>query len=230
MKYRILSYNIHGAKGTDGVRDYGRIGEYLKKEKIDVVLIQELETRTQKSNTKKELADLCTDHFTHYVTAPTIMDQEGWYGNAVLSKFPITSHNLIDITTLGFEPRNILEAFVLTPQGPLHVVTTHKGLNGVERGHQLGKLHRLLRNKSEVPLIVGGDINQWHVYSKAFKKLNQNLTLQNTGPTFPTRYPCLRLDRMWCRPPGLVTSTKVIKNKCTRIFSDHYPLLAEISF
>src|SRR5687768_9375532 len=105
MKLRILTYNIHGAKGRDGKRDYHRIGLFLKSQKIDIALIQELDTRPADRNTEVDIAALLSDHFHTVAQAPTIIGPHGWYGNAVLSRFPITKENIIDISSSGREPR-----------------------------------------------------------------------------------------------------------------------------
>ncbi|KYG63899.1 hypothetical protein AZI86_13865 [Bdellovibrio bacteriovorus] len=228
MKVKILSYNIHGGRGCDGQRDYQRIGALLKEHDIDIALIQELDTRPYRENTEKAVNELRTDHFDHFIAAPTLVTQEGWYGNAIFSKFPILKKNIIDISTKGREPRNILEVFLQSPEGLLHVVNTHKGLKSAERGLQMAKLNDLLSRASDIPLIVGGDINEWQSSSASLKKLNSVLHELGTGATFPTMLPVFRLDRMWCRPAGIFRAIKVLKTKQTRQYSDHYPLFAEI--
>lgn len=227
MKIRVLTYNIHGAHGTDGLRDYRRLGELLKKNQIDIALIQELDTRAPDRDGARDIADLRTDHFREIVEAPTMHRDSGWYGNAILSRFPVTRRNVIDISTGGREPRNIVEVFLRTPCGPLHVVNTHKGLGALERKGQLRKLNELLARKCEVPLIVGGDINEWQSFAGGLRRLNQVLHPIPSGATFPTRFPLFALDRMWCRPDHLIQSSRVLKTEETRVYSDHYPLLAE---
>ncbi|KHD87365.1 MAG: hypothetical protein OM95_14800 [Bdellovibrio sp. ArHS] len=228
MILRVVTYNIHGARGIDGKRDYLRIGLFLKHQNIDVALIQEMDTRFADRDSVTDIEELKTDHFKTFISAPTMQNTLGWYGNALLSRFPIINYNIIDISAPGREPRNILEVFLATPKGPLHILNTHKGLKPSERNQQMKKLNELLTRKSEIPLIVGGDINEWQTYSGALKKLNTVLHPIPSGPTFPTRAPFLRLDRMWCRPAILVQSSEVLKAKNVKYFSDHYPLMAEI--
>jgi endonuclease/exonuclease/phosphatase family metal-dependent hydrolase len=223
---RILTYNIHGARGVDGKQDYKRIGKFLSDQKIQIALLQEFDSRNRTPN--QDLLDLQGDHFPFLAKAPTLTDHQGWYGNVVLSVFPIVKETIVDISALGREPRNILEVFVETSEGLLHVVNTHKGLKSLERHHQMTKLNDLLSRKSEVPLIVGGDINQWHAYSEALQKLNQALHPLTAGPTFPTRFPLFHLDRLWCRPKSLVQFSKVCKTRETKVFSDHYPVVGEL--
>lgn len=228
MKLRLLTYNIHGARGIDKVRDFRRIGEFLKKEELDVVLIQEMDTRFFDRSTDQDIADMQTDHFPYFIAAPTIYTSHGWYGNALLSRYPVMSSNIIDISSVGKEPRNILEVILKTPAGDIHVVNTHKGLNPLERGRQMRKLSEILQTKTDLPLIVGGDMNEWQTYAGALRKLNSELFPIPSGPTFPTRAPFLRLDRMWCRPNNIVLTSSVLKSRETRLYSDHYPVLVEV--
>ncbi len=228
MKLRLLTYNIHGAKGTDRRCDFERIGSFLKVQNIDIALLQEFDTRPKNRSTENDIKDMKSDHFSYFEAAPTIRGSHGWYGNAIFSKFPISKSSIIDISAPGREPRNILDAFIETPKGTLRVVNTHKGLRPSERSLQYEILHRLLDIKCELPLILGGDINEWALLTGPIKKINEVLKPISPGPTFPTFYPMFNLDRMWCRPQHLVTSAQVLRTKETRVYSDHYPLLAEI--
>jgi endonuclease/exonuclease/phosphatase family metal-dependent hydrolase len=121
-----------------------------------------------------------------------------------------------------------LEVFLQTPVGPLHVMNTHKGLKSTERGLQLAKLNDLLLKQSEIPLIVGGDLNEWQTSSRALKKLDLVLNSMPTAATFPTVFPVFKLDRMWCRPAKVFKSIHVLKTPETKKYSDHFPIIAEI--
>jgi endonuclease/exonuclease/phosphatase family metal-dependent hydrolase len=228
MRLRVVTYNIHGGKGKDGKIDFKRIGELLKKIDTDIALIQELDTRFEDRSTEKDIEDLQCDHFTYFEAAPTMKGQYGWYGNAILSKLPILRSSIIDISLMQSEPRNIQEAFIKIPNGELQVVNTHKGLRPSERSIQFAHLHKLLIRESETPLIVGGDLNEWAILANPIKKMNEVLHPILPGPTFPTFFPFLHLDRMWCRPHSLFRRAQVVKTPETRIYSDHFPILAEI--
>lgn len=229
MNLRILTYNIHGAQGTDGKRDFQRIGQFLKSQNIDIALIQELDTRFEDRSTEEDIEALKCGHFIHVAAAPTVECKFGWYGNAILSRYPIVKSSIIDISGKAREPRNILETFIQTPKGLLHVVNTHKGLRASDRRVQFEILHKLLDINSDIPLVVGGDLNEWFTRAESIKKMDALLRPICPAPTFPSVHPLLKLDRMWCRPHNLVTSSKVMKSKETRYYSDHLPLLAEIT-
>lgn len=228
MPLRLLSYNVHGGRGLDRTQDYKRIHSLLVSENIDIALLQEFDTRPSLRSTEQDIRDICGGEYAHFFAGKAIEGKYGWYGNVILSRHKLRSQKVIDVSHPRREPRNIMEAFIETPLGPLHVLNTHKGLNKKERRAQLQRLHELLIKESDIPLIVAGDINEWQGSSVALHDLNTTLNPVPLGPTFPTFFPLFHLDRVWCRPKNLITSAIILKNKDTRIFSDHYPVLITI--
>lgn len=226
MPIRILSYNIHSGWGRDGKHDYQRLNRLFVEQNIDVVLLQEVDTRPPNRPTEQDVADLCGDRYPHFVAGMAVKNDHGWYGNAVMSRFPVLGHETVDVSLRGREPRNIMEVVVNTHRGILRLLNTHKGLNQGERRHQLEKLHVLIERERELPVFVGGDINEWHTSSEVMNRLNNALHSVKVGATFPTWCPLLHLDRIWCRPAGIIKSAKILKNRATKIYSDHYPVLA----
>lgn len=227
MPIRLISYNIHSGIGTDRRKDYARINEFLQQMEADIVLLQEMNAGFHDSEVE-DVRTICGGRFKHFLAGKTIQRSTGWYGNAILSRFPIADHNIVDISLPDRQPRNIMEVFFETPEGRLHVLNTHKGLRSSERKSQLKRLHELLVKQSNVPMVVAGDINEWHTSSRALQDLNATLSAIHVGATFPTRFPVLHLDRVWCRPKDLVIEARAIKTPSTKIMSDHYPVLITI--
>ncbi|MVF12019.1 endonuclease [Ketobacter sp. MCCC 1A13808] len=228
---RLVTYNIHSGIGVDGIQSYRRIGEFLKQQQVDIALIQEMDTRPSQRDTDKDIEDLCAGHFSTLVPSPAIELEQGWYGNVILARFPVLFSHTLDVSQAGFQPRNVQEAVLQTERGALHVVNTHKGLNRLERRRQLALLDQHLRQteiSGQLPLLVGGDFNEWQFFSSAFRHINQVLHPHPVAASFPTRWPLFRLDRIWSRPANIVRNATVLKTPETRIYSDHYPVLAEI--
>jgi endonuclease/exonuclease/phosphatase family metal-dependent hydrolase len=224
MAIRILSYNIHSGKGVDGVQSYARIGRFLAERKVDIALLQEMDTRSRHRSEEQNVGDLCAEHFLSLVPSPTVYGPGGWYGNAVLTRFPVVFSQTMDISQLGRPARNIQEVILNTRDGLLHVLNTHKGLKRIERREQIKKLGLHLQQPSTLPIVVGGDFNEWQLFSPYLHKLNEVLTPHPVGATFPTHWPLLRLDRFWTRPGNIVQSARVLKTPETRLYSDHYPV------
>ncbi|MEX1033409.1 MAG: endonuclease/exonuclease/phosphatase family protein [Cellvibrionaceae bacterium] len=224
MTLRLVTYNIHGGRGIDGIQNYQRIGRFLASRKVDIALLQEMDTRPRRRETEQDIVDLCQAHFSHLIPSPAVYSAHGWYGNALLTRFPVVFSQTIDVSQFGRQPRNIQEVILNTPEGQLHVLNTHKGLRRIERREQIKKLGMHLQQPTVIPVVVGGDFNEWQLFSPYLHRLNEVLTPHPVGPTFPTRWPLLRLDRFWSRPGNLVQSARVLKTPETRLYSDHYPI------
>ncbi len=233
MSLRVLTYNIHSGLGRDGIRDFVRIGAFLEARQIDIALLQEVETRPWRTgglDGETVMRQLMGSWFENSVHAPAVRGEHGvWFGNAILSRFPIVAHEIVDTTFLKREPRNIVDARIQLPGGLFRVLNTHKGLSRAERYSQLEKLETLLAQSLDLPLVVGGDINEWFAGSGMLKRLNAALHLCGVAATFPVAYPVIHLDRIWCRPASLLIGAQRLRTRETKIYSDHYPVLAEFN-
>ena len=228
----IVTYNIHSGVGVDKVQNYRRIGLFLASQGIDIALIQEMDTRPTERRTERDIDDLCAGHFTDLAESAAIQESNGWYGNAILSRFPVLSKKTLDVSQKDVQPRNIQEVVLDTDIGPLRIINTHKGLKKNERRKQFALLDEYLREKlqvSTIPIIVGGDFNEWQFFTQAFKRINEVLTQQTVSATFPTAFPLFRLDRMWTTFSPANVKTSVLKTPETRWYSDHYPILLEVN-
>lgn len=229
--YRIISYNIHSGVGLDKVQSYKRIGALLKKHQVDFALLQEMDTRSPERSTHQDISDLCAEHFSQLVPSPALTEQHGWYGNAILSRFPVTQQTSFDVSQPGVQPRNIQKVEIATPEGPLCLVNTHKGLKKKERKAQFAMLADYLdgyQQQHQVQLLLAGDFNEWQFFTSAFKRLNQNLQQHKVAATFPTFWPIFSLDRVWTNRYLKVINCQVLKTPETRYYSDHYPILIDI--
>lgn len=229
---RVLTYNIHSGVGTDQVQDYWRIGQLLKARKIDIALLQEMDTRDGARDSAQDVQDICSDHFSCLTASPAITEPQGWYGNAILTRYPVISSKTVDVSQQGFQPRNIQEVVVRTERGPLRLINTHKGLKKQERRKQFALLDEYIHQcmaASSTPIIVGGDFNEWQFLTRAFTRLNKVLTQHQVGATFPTAWPLFRLDRLWTSADLVVKNVQVLKTAHTKYYSDHYPILVEIA-
>jgi endonuclease/exonuclease/phosphatase family metal-dependent hydrolase len=226
-----MSYNVHGGKGLDGVRDYSRIHSLMMQQKIDIALLQEFECRAAKGGSKKDVKALHVDPYTHMMSAPTFNSGEGWYGNMVISRFPIVGKDIHDITIDGKEPRNVMDLRIKIPRiGVVRFFNPHFGLSVGERVQQYNKLLLLIEKVKDMdtPIIMAGDINEWRPYSGIVRGFNKILHPVPGGGTYPARFPRAHLDRMWCYPGRLIERAIPLRNNETSRFSDHLPLVAHL--
>lgn len=228
---RIISYNIHSGVGRDKQQDYRRIGNFLAQQDADVVLLQEMDTRPQDRAVQQDIHDICAGSIYHLVASPALSEPSGWYGNAILSRYPVLNNQTIDVSKAGFQPRNIQAVVLDTPKGPLTVINTHKGLKKHERRSQFALLHEYIAQRlhqQPTPLLVGGDFNEWQFFTNAFKQLNHTLNAHKIGATFPAHFPLFSLDRIWTSDDIRVKRIKRIRSAQTRMLSDHLPVLVDV--
>ena len=228
---RIVTYNIHSGIGRDKKHDYKRLGQFLANSGADVVLLQEMDTRPSERSTAQDVKDICAENTFKLIPSPAIRESDGWYGNAILTRFDVLTHDTLDVSQNGRQPRNVQIVELKTEKTPLTVVNTHKGLKKLERRSQFSLLHEHLSLKmkeKQIPLVLAGDFNEWQFFSKAFKALNELLLQQKVGATFPSHFPVFALDRVWVSDDIKVKACRKLKNAKTRILSDHLPVLVDI--
>ncbi|HJR72992.1 MAG TPA: endonuclease/exonuclease/phosphatase family protein [Luteimonas sp.] len=161
---------------------------------------------------------------------------DGHHGNALLSKFPILSHQNRDVSVHGHEERGLLHCEIALPGSglALHAICVHLGLREGHRRKQLELLCRVIRHEipADAPLIVAGDFNDWRVRGhrlmidcglhEAFEQANGRV-----AKTFPARWPLLAVDRIYLRHVR-ATSVDVLSARPWSHLSDHAPLLATV--
>jgi len=228
---RIVTYNIHSGIGRDKKHDYKRIGQFLASSGADVVLLQEMDTRPPERDTAQDVRDICAENTFKLIPSPAIREADGWYGNAILTRYDVLSNDRVDVSQSGRQPRNVQIVELKTEKTPLTVVNTHKGLKKLERRSQFSLLHEHLSQRlkeKQTPLVLAGDFNEWQFFSKAFKGLNSLLFQQKVGATFPSHFPVFSLDRVWVTDDIKVKACRTLKNAKTRVYSDHLPVLIDI--
>ena len=120
---KLMTFNIHGGIARDGLRDINRIKQLLDEMNIDIAVFQEVETRTARGGCNEDITTLAGENRPHHVFAPSIIQHDGWYGNLIVSKYPVIRglvHNLE--TTEQYEPRNAVDALIETPLGKIRVM------------------------------------------------------------------------------------------------------------
>jgi len=163
--------------------------------------------------------------------------QYGHYGNAVLSRFPIVSHENADVSNHRYEKRGLLHCVVAVPgwRRNLHCICVHLSLHEGGRRRQLDAICERLEEiaSRSLPVIVAGDFNDWR--QRAHSVLEEKLGMREVhvaatgrpGRTFPSALPVLALDRIYVR--GFeVESARAHRGKPWSMLSDHLAVSAEI--
>jgi endonuclease/exonuclease/phosphatase family metal-dependent hydrolase len=171
--------------------------------------------------------------WTHHAYGKNAIYQKGHHGNAILSAYPFSAWDNIDVSVVNFSKRGMLHG--VTSQG-IHLLCTHLGLFERERRLQISKLNSYMREKIPVdePLILAGDFNDWRKTSHRF--LLDQLGLQEAvelgrnklAKTFPAIFPVLAMDRIYIR--GFkVSGCRVMNSSKWRSLSDHCAVLADLT-
>lgn len=111
VRLRILTYNIHKCiGGVDRRYDPLRIAHVIARYDPDLVMLQEVDQHAQRTNADRQV-DLLGDFlgFRHRIYFPNVRVRSGGaYGNAILSRFPLTNTTNIDVTVPPKKRRSVL--------------------------------------------------------------------------------------------------------------------------
>lgn len=177
---RILTYNIHGWRASDGLYNLDRIADVIQQAQADIIGLNEVfhprgiadEPVSMPGGTGSSapslLGALAERLGMHYVFGPCLRwlatDEmpENSYGNALLSRWPIVASAAHHLTPIpDYEQRGLLEGRILLPNGqPFTVYVTHLDHKSEEnRLLQLRALRTWTVRDRNRPHLVLGDFN-----------------------------------------------------------------------
>ena len=160
---------------------------------------------------------------------PLLIEGDGHYGNAILSRWPLRVERRHLLPHHVGEPRGFIHATVLPPEHcEWHVLVTHLSLGIVSRRRQLAAIVKEMATAMPAPAILLGDLNEWNSWARGLASLGRVATVLRTPPSFPTRRPMLRLDRIALRGCSSTRVSWTHRSELSQVASDHLPLLAEI--
>jgi endonuclease/exonuclease/phosphatase family metal-dependent hydrolase len=237
MQFRLITYNIHkGIGGVDRRYQPERIAETLRHYDADVVFLQEVDNGVPRSRGHRQV-DWLGDalDLPHRAYQANVTLKQGYYGNAILSRFPLSHVEHIELTVPFKKRRRALAARCRVKtdhhQRTLVLYNMHLGLAGYER---VAQLRRLLRSRSlkrtwrNTALVVGGDLND--VWGNLGQRILEPAGLRPASSplnTFPAISPLRPLDRLFYR--GRLRCTRCFRShtELSRYASDHLALIAE---
>ena len=221
----VATWNVHGGVGRDRRYHPARIAQVLGETRADIIALQEVGSRASAENL---LAVLVRETGYHAVDGFTLKRDGCDFGNAVLSRYPITESARLDLTQKGHEPRGAVDVVIGVPRGPLRVIATHLGLRPSERRQQVKRLLAALERETPLPTVLTGDVNEWYLWGRPLRWLHRHFTRTPAPPTFPAWRPVFALDRLWTEPARLLGELRVHATPLARVASDHLPLVARI--
>ncbi len=223
---RIASYNVHRAIGDDHRTDPSRILAVLREVDADIIALQEVEAHDQGADMLEWLG---REMGFHAIAGTTLLRHDGHFGNGLLTRAPVKSTRLCDLSWRGREPRGAISADLDFGGHGLRVVATHLGLRPAERRDQVQQLLHLFKERPHDPSVLIGDLNEWFLWGRPLRRLHRHFKSTPSLATFPARAPFLALDRIWTHPRSMLTRLHVHKTPLSRAASDHLPLVATLT-
>lgn len=230
-RLRLASYNIRKGVGLDRVRNPQRILKVLEEVDADIIALQEADRRF--GTRASVLPQLLLEHHSEYLAVPLDVqtDSMGWHGNAILVRkgMEVLHHDIIHIPCL--EPRGVVTATIATPAGPLTVFGMHLDLSGLWRGRQARAIAALAETaRAAHPTVLMGDLNEWRRTAGCFREFGRHFTVLDCGPSFHSRRPVGRLDRIMHCERLQLGACGVHHSALAATASDHLPVWAELHF
>ena len=226
-RLRALTWNIHACVGADGRHDVARVGAAVSALAPDIAAFQEVDSRRPAPGAGRVYDTLRARVGDHGHDAWSISSSDGHYGQILASRFPLEDRQVHDISVSGLEPRKVMEAYVRLPTCRLRVIATHLGLRRYERRRQIAALRRIVATQLSEPLLLLGDFNEWLLPHHCQRDLFALLGVWTRHASFPARLPLFALDRICCRPAGLLARSRAVGEASAA--SDHLPVLAELA-
>jgi endonuclease/exonuclease/phosphatase family metal-dependent hydrolase len=207
---RVLTLNAH--QGFNALRRHSallRIRQGLRESGADLVFLQEIGVAAGAQSPATQYEILADTVWREHAYGRNAVITGGHHGNALLSKFPISAWQNLDVSVGRAEPRGMLHCVLEVPglASPLHAICVHFALLEGHRAQQVRRLVDFVASAvpREAPLVIAGDFNDWR--GRAQRALTGALPVElvhadargRPPRTFPARVPVLRLDRIYVR-------------------------------
>jgi endonuclease/exonuclease/phosphatase family metal-dependent hydrolase len=230
--WRIVSYNIHHGRGMDERVDLERIADVLRRLDPDVVALQEVDERVERSGGVDQAARLGTLLGMSHAFGSFMDYQGGRYGMAILSHCQIRRMESVRLPE-GNEPRVALVAEVAALDGGvLTVVDVHFDWVADDgfRFAQAGQVARYLDGLAGRWIVIG-DFNDQpgsRTLDLFHTRAAEAAKPRDRRSTFPSDDPRREIDFIFAAPRGAwtVRSVEVVAES---VASDHRPVLAVLT-
>ncbi len=251
-RLRVMTFNIRHSRGQDEIHSLARIARIIRKNRVDLVALQEVDVGTKRVGGLDQVKELGRLTRMHAVFGQAIEFQGGRFGNAILSRFPIVSQENKQVSGKeGAEERRVLEVKVRLPHRYMlrryrrrfRRVSKHRGPLVTFWGTHWDYASSQVRVRSAErvnawsknirgPLVMVGDLNAepdsepLKVLAQAWSKVGKHKIYK----TIPTRAPRKQLDYILLRQSRHLwsRSVRVLRSRDARMASDHRPFLADL--
>ena len=225
---KVASYNIHKGIGLDRRRNPERVIEVLGEIDADVIALQEADRRFGKK--QGVLPAHLLDEHSDWKPVQFGMQalSMGWHGNVILIRKSAQLVGSEAIHLPSLEPRGALMAEVRGDIGTVRVVGMHLDLSGLWRRRQAAAIMTHVDSCTQRhPTVLMGDLNEWTA-GGCLRDFARDYACAATGPSFHSRRPVGRLDRIMISRDLKVADCGVHASAAARKASDHLPIWAVV--
>ncbi len=229
---RILTYNIYHGEATDGTVDMDLFASIINEVNPDLVALQEVDKNARRTGIIDITEELSkrTGLKGYFIKHRDF--QGGEYGNAILSRFPVTDIHVIEGYKTGESGITIPFATVqLSKKRQLVFNCTHLSTRPEDRKAQVRQLLDYYNASDNVPMIITGDLNAEPHHEEIEMLLHEFYEADTTYQyTFSSRAtPTKKIDYILYPRRGQwkVLETRVL---CRGDASDHCALLAVVNY
>lgn len=230
----------HG-DNNNGIIDVENQAKVIKTYDPDILLLQEVDVCTNRSlyeNQLEKFKNVIGLEYSCY--GANIPYKEGWYGNAILSKYPIKSsfNYLTNNIEYSKETKGMLHAEINIEGTIVNVFNTHLSVFEKEREDFAKTIVNIIeRNNISGNMILGGDFNfgiiplgnhRYDFNKKGTYEEYKNIMKFFKDPgfdvnTWPTGKPIADIDKIYYSGDINILNIKRLEEE----ISDHYPIYAE---
>lgn len=226
---KVATYNIRKCIGTDRRRDPERVLAVLREIDADVVALQEADRRfgLRVSAIPHHMFLESSDYVP--VDFGGRAHGIGWHGNALLVRKGIEVRHAQPLIIPTLEPRGAVVAELRIKGSALRILGVHLDLSGLWRRRQIRAiLAHLDAVPQHMPTVIMGDFNQWSDRGALSEFAFHHHRLVKTPPSFHSRKPMARLDRIIVSHDITVDAADAHNSALAKLASDHLPLWAKI--
>jgi len=227
--FRVASYNIRKAIGTDRRRVPERVLEVLAEVDADIIALQEADRRfgVRSAAIPPWLMESQSDY--KPVPLNVQVDSMGWHGNAILvrKEAVVGVHDVLHLPCL--EPRGATMAEVTLKGASMRVFGMHLDLSGLWRRKQAAAVIHAAAQGEAMPTVLMGDLNEWSAGRGCLSDFARHYSFAPCGRSFHARRPVACLDRIMHCGRMRLKDSGVHESAAARKASDHLPIWAEFS-
>jgi len=228
--FKVASYNIRKAIGTDRRRKPERIIDVLNELDADIIALQEADRRFGPRHAL--LPDWLLEQHSDYraVPLPTRIESMGWHGNALLVRnaCEATASDVLHLPCL--EPRGAVMAELDMGPARIRVMGMHLDLSGLWRRRQAAAVvHQVEHWQTQSPAaadILMGDLNEWSARRGCLADFMRHFDIAPSGRSYHATRQVAALDRIMWRGALDLLDTGVHLTPVSRRASDHLPIWA----